>query len=209
MKYPAKRFKNLHLALKELEPFIRNGTHLQTGRGFKRFGGLRSRELLANWLVCVVANAAMNTDRFTVTSDPLLNGDGIIYDTEAEQPHPTEHVVVPRIRSAVTQDAGTLILEKIAQKQARGAKYASGKTLIVFSLAGAGEWFPNRVARQLPSPLHFAAVWVVTLQGVDELGKYVYAVTHLDLSQGNAPSWRVRIDADFNNWEIWEVKPHQ
>ena len=181
----------------------------KTGRPLKRFGGLRPRELLANWLVCVVANAARNTDRFTVTSDPLLNGDGIIYDTEAERPHPTEHVVVPRIRSAVTQDAGTLILEKIAQKQARGADYASGKTLIVFSLAGAGNWCPNRVARQLPSPLHFAAVWVVNLQGVVELGKYVYAVTHLDLSEGNAPIWLVRIDEDFNNWEIWEVKPHQ
>lgn len=48
MKYQITRFKNLKVCLKELEPFIRNGEHLQTGKPFKRFGGLRSRELLAN-----------------------------------------------------------------------------------------------------------------------------------------------------------------
>jgi hypothetical protein len=46
MKYPTTRFKNLTVALKELEPYIRNGEHLQTGKPFKQFGDLRSRELL-------------------------------------------------------------------------------------------------------------------------------------------------------------------
>jgi hypothetical protein len=53
MKYPAARFKSLAMALKELEPFIRNGEHLQTGKPFEKFGGMRSREILANWLLCV------------------------------------------------------------------------------------------------------------------------------------------------------------
>jgi hypothetical protein len=44
LKYAVKRFKNLKHALKELEPFIRNGKHLQYGRPFKRFGGMRSRD---------------------------------------------------------------------------------------------------------------------------------------------------------------------
>lgn len=38
------------------------------------------------------------------------------------------------------------------------------------------EWFPDTVARQLPSPLHFEAVWVVGLQSV-EAGVYVYNIT--------------------------------
>jgi hypothetical protein len=29
------------MGLEELEPFIRNGGHLQTGKPFKRFGGMR------------------------------------------------------------------------------------------------------------------------------------------------------------------------
>lgn len=56
MKYPVRRFKSLAVALKELEPFIRNGEHLQTGRPFAKFGGMRSREMLANWLLSVGVN---------------------------------------------------------------------------------------------------------------------------------------------------------
>jgi hypothetical protein len=35
MKYPMIRFKSLKLALKEMEPFIRDSRHLATGRPFK------------------------------------------------------------------------------------------------------------------------------------------------------------------------------
>jgi len=55
---PVTMFKSLAVALKDLEPYIRNGRHLQVGDEFKEFGGLRSRELLGNWLLCVVGNSA-------------------------------------------------------------------------------------------------------------------------------------------------------
>ena len=42
MKHQVTRFKSLKVGLKEIEPFIRDGKHLQTGKPFKRFGGLRS-----------------------------------------------------------------------------------------------------------------------------------------------------------------------
>ena len=48
MKYQVTQFKSLAVCLKELESFIRSGEHLQTGKSFKRFSGLRSREILAN-----------------------------------------------------------------------------------------------------------------------------------------------------------------
>jgi hypothetical protein len=35
MKYNVKQFKSLKIALKELEPYIRNGQHLETGKPFK------------------------------------------------------------------------------------------------------------------------------------------------------------------------------
>ena len=65
------------MALKELEPFIRHGEHLQTGKPFENFGDLRSRELLANWLLCVTFNAESGDERMTFTTDPD-GGDGII-----------------------------------------------------------------------------------------------------------------------------------
>jgi hypothetical protein len=38
MKYPITSFTSPQAALKELEPFIRDGKHLATGRPFKNFG---------------------------------------------------------------------------------------------------------------------------------------------------------------------------
>jgi hypothetical protein len=71
MKYRVARFKNLQVCLKELEQYIRNGEHLQTGRPFKRFDGMLSREVLANWLLCVVCNFARQADR---NCSPPLSG---------------------------------------------------------------------------------------------------------------------------------------
>src|SRR5262249_19889180 len=79
----------------------------------------------------------------------------------------------PRLRAGQTPDAETLILKAIDQKRDKGgAAYAAGKTLIVFLDAGAGTWFPNRVARRLPDPLHFAAVWVVPCKGLKQASMF-------------------------------------
>lgn len=59
MWYSATTFKDLSCCLKELEKFIRDGNHLKTGRPSKRFGGLRSREILALWLLCAVIESAI------------------------------------------------------------------------------------------------------------------------------------------------------
>jgi hypothetical protein len=206
MKYPVARFKSLKEALKELEPFIRNGEHLQTGKPFARFGGLRSREILANWLLCVALNFTQNEeDRLTFSSDPI-GGDAIIYDTATEMTWPTEHILVPRTRGGEADDVAALILKAVARKQSKGgAAYASGKILVVFLNAAGGEWYPNTVAKQLPETLYFREVWVVGLQSVTA-GEYVYAATLLDLSDGNAPTWRVRIGKDFYAWEVEPIQ---
>ena len=182
MKYPVRRFKSLEVALKEMEPFVRDGAHLQTGKRFKQLGDMRSREILANWLVCVTING----------------GTG---ETWA-----TEHVMVPSHAAGKDDDAKSLILKAIEQKRTKGgAAYAEGKTLVVFLDAGAGEWHPNKVARALPDPLLFATVWVVGLQGVQD-GEYVYGVTLLDLNTGNAPTFLVRISKTFDAWEVTSLQ---
>jgi hypothetical protein len=204
MKFTTTRFKSLAVALKEIEPFVRDGKHLHNGKPFEKFGGMRSREMLANWLLCVAINASNDTN-LTFSSDPI-GGDGIICDTTTDQIWPTEHVMVPPLPASQPGDAHVLILNAIEQKRNKGgAAYAAGKTLIVFLEAGAGEWFPNRVARQLPHPLHFTAVWVVGLQCVKD-GEYTYGVTHLDLGDGDAPTLLVHIKRDFDGWEVTRIQ---
>jgi hypothetical protein len=206
MKHEVTQFKSLAIAIKELEPFIRNGWHLQRGKPFKRLG-LRSREALANWLLCVSANYAAGEDRLTFTSDPN-GGDGIIYDKGNGQAVVTEHAYVPSPNAGgkkqAAGDVKSKVLSAVAKKQAKGgAAYASGKTLVVFSDA-VGWWKANEVARELPAH-DFDAVWVVALQGVED-GQYIYNVTRLDLRRGNAPVWRVTIAPDFSSWRVEPVQ---
>jgi hypothetical protein len=116
--------------------------------------------------------------------------------------------MVPRLAEGQTGDAQALILDAIEQKRFKGgAAYARGKTLIVFFEAGtaAGRWFPNKVARQLPKPLHFAAAWVVALIGVEK-GEYVYSVTDLDVGAGDAPTLLVHISKEFDAWEVTRIQ---
>jgi hypothetical protein len=200
MKLKVTKFKSPEIALKELEPFIRDGRHLYTGKPFVRFGELRSRELVANWMICAVLNADRPTNPFTLTSDPQ-GGDGIIYDRKEKIGWPTEHVIVPKAAPGERRDINTLIVDAVAGKQAKGgAAYALGKVLVIFLDAGLGEWFPNRLARQLP-PVDFKEVWVVGLHGGVTEG-YVYGVTQLDLSRGNAPTCLVRIAKAFDAWAV-------
>ncbi len=200
MRFSVTHFKSPQIALKELEPFVREGRHLSTGKPFKRFGGLRSRELLANWLICAVLNAGDPRSPFTFTTDPQ-GGDGILYDRESATGWPTEHVVVPKPTPGDMRDITALIVDTVGAKQAKGgAAYARGKVLVVFLDAGLGEWFPNRVARQLPK-VDFDEIWVAGLHG-EIKDEYVYGVTQLDLRGGNSPVCLVRFGRDFSAWKV-------
>lgn len=204
MKNLVTRFKSLEIALKALEPFIKDGTHLRTGYPLKRLGGMRSREALANWLLCVTVNA-VDGRKLNFSSDPT-GGDGIVHDECGGETWPTEHVFIPSRSACDGCDAKALILDAIEHKRSKGgAAYASGKTLVVFLDAPAGKWFPNRVARELRQPLYFEAVWVVGLQGVSE-GVYTYGVTLLDAAEGDAPTYLVRIAANFESWEVTDLQ---
>ena len=160
---------------------------------------MRSREMLANWLLCMVANATWENAKLTFCSDPT-GGDGILWDEASGETWPTEHVMVPNLPDQA-DDAETLILEKVDHKRQGGEPYGSGKTLVVFLNAGAGEWHPNSIARRLPEPLYFATVWVVGL-GCVENGEYVYNVTNLDVSEGNVPVFKARIGKNFDCWVV-------
>jgi hypothetical protein len=57
----------------------------------------------------------------------------------------------------------------------------------------------------LPDPLYFATVWVVSLHGVMD-GAYAYNVAQLDMSDGNAPVYRIQISKDFDDWQVETVQ---
>lgn len=207
MKHDSKRFKSLKIALKELEPFIRDGRHLETGRPFKAMHGLRSREGLANWLICVVFNAIAGKEQLTFAAvAEEIGGDGVLVDTATNETWPTEHVMV-RNDDSDNRDIETRVVETIRQKQDKGdEQYASGKTLIVFVNAGnSSEWWPNKVARAVAQPILFGAIWLVGLQAV-EAGEYVYTVVEVDAENGVSHVWRVRIVANFDEWSVSHIQ---
>jgi hypothetical protein len=137
---------------------------------------MRSREAVANWLLCATINAVDQGQLTFASTNDLVGGDGIIHDEASGEIFPTEHIMVPPQSGGPDADGQAQILTAInAKRNKGGAQYASGKTLVVFADADSGEWFPNRVARALPEPLYFEAVWVISLQKVDE-GVYSYGV---------------------------------
>lgn len=204
MKHAVTRFKSMEVALEQLAPFIRDGAHLQSGDPFEKLGGMRSREAVANWVICAALNNAGQRN-LTFTSDPI-DGDGILLDLNTEETFQTEHVMVPRHKGGEDADGHKLILEAIEHKRAKGgAAYARGKILVVFVDAPTAPWFPNRVAKALPDPLLFQGAWVVSLQEVQD-GDYVYGVTALDVTGGDAPAFIVRISKKFDSWEVTQIQ---
>lgn len=202
MKYPVTRFKSLAVALKEIEPMVRDPRHLQTGKPLEKFGDMRPREILANWLLCATFETIENR-KLIFYSDPI-GGDGIIRDEATGQTWQTEHVYVSR--HSTGPDAKTLILDAVSHKQANGAAYCRGKTLVVFlDTPAAGRWFPNEVAKALPNPLLFDAVWVVGFSRIED-GSYIYNLTLLDVTDGNAPAFLLRIAPDFDAWHVEQIQ---
>jgi hypothetical protein len=66
-------------------------------------------------------------------------------------------------------------------------------------------WFPNRVAKALPVPLLFDAVWVVGFS-MTEASSYIYNLTLLDVTDGNAPAFLLRITPDFDAWNVKQIQ---
>jgi hypothetical protein len=212
VRYPVRRFKSMRLALNEIAKFVREPLQLQIGKPIPRFGGLRPRELLANWLICAAFNEHNDSpDRLSFIasqSGDEMFGDGILHDTATGKTFPTEHVIVAAATEGKTADLQARILEAINDKNNKGgAAYASGKTLVVFLNDGTDAvWWPNSVTKALPDPLHFGAVWVVGLHSHDaQSGEYTYSTAMLELVEGNAPTFVIRT-TDFDSWTVTRIQ---
>lgn len=198
MKYNVTTFKNLKICIKELEPFIRSGQHIETGRPFKKFGNLLPREVLALWLLCVVLSDDKTFNRWKICTAPL-GGDGMIMDSLTNESYLTEHILVS-LNNKEKIDIESLIIKHIEKKQKKGGKaYASGKILIVFLHKNGGNWYPNRVARNLPKTLDFEETWVV---GFNAIVNEEYQYNVAQLNPRNSPVWKVYINSTFDRWDV-------
>lgn len=89
-------------------------------------------------------------------------------------------------------------MEAVEHKAKKGAQYAQGKMLVIFS-DGIGTWLPSRVAREIVGSHHFDGVWAVGLDSADG-DDYVYSVVCLD----EVPPQIFRVQIDFKKTE-WTV----
>jgi hypothetical protein len=213
MRYKVRKLRNLRLGLKEAEPAFRNvlvngRPILESGRPYRNFGRMLPRELAANWLIAAVLDHCTRSDRFHIMSDPA-DGDGLIFDTITKEALWTEHVmVIDRAPDHGPDDPQAKILKCVSEKNDRGSAYGRARNLIIFLYRSGnpGPWWPNRLARLLPQPLHFDTVWLVGFQHFERADR-IYAVTCLDVSQGgHAPIWLVRIDSNFDRRAICDVQ---
>ena len=199
MKYKIRAVADLHSALRDLEHQVRDPRHLRVGRDYASFQ-MRPREFLGNWLMCVVLCHATGR-RWTLSADPL-GGDGAILDRDENTGFLTEHVFVPPPRGSAELDVEDQLLDAVRAKAAKGAEYARGKTLVVFSEAH-GVWKPTRVGEAIADLHGFDAVWAIALEGVEN-GAYAYWVTRLEARL--APVWRVRISPEFTDWGVEAIQ---
>jgi len=199
MKYQVTAVRDLALILKDLELHIRDPRHLRVGRDFKKMS-MRPRELLGNWLLCVVL-CSVTGRRWTLSDDPT-GGDGAMLDRDAETGFLTEHVFIPPPSDGNDTSVEQQIVEAVARKSKKGSEYARGRTLVVFSEA-VGRWFPNRVGRAIAGNHQFEAVWALGLESA-EGGQYSYWVTRLE--PDHAPAWRVVLSKDFDSWTVAPVQ---
>lgn len=192
--------KDFKIALKDLEPYIKNPNFLVKGREFTNFS-LRPREAWANWLLCAVLRK-LQGDHITFAEDP--DGDGFIVVKTTGEVIPTEHVSALENPLNPLSKGEERVINAINQKIDRGQDYAEGKWLVVF-FDGAGEFYRNKIRENIKGRHNFGAVYCIGLLTSDENG-YSYSVTEFKDSSGDKSiTFKIDINIDFTNWNISQV----
>jgi hypothetical protein len=192
----------MRLALGEMQRYW-YCDHLRTGPEFDQLNGLRSREILGNWLIAAALNHDAGLERWSFTSERAGEHgvDGYLYDSTVNGGYPTEHTIALEFGDTPTTTTEDRIIRAITKKQKHGgAQYATGKILVVMVEGGEQMWHPNAVARRLP-PHDFDTIWVVAFQKIVDDHR-IYAATNLKFLGQNVPTWLVCISPDFTAWSV-------
>lgn len=196
-----KVIKDFQIALKDLEPMVKNPAYLWNGRDLQNFS-LRPREAWANWLITVVLQHMHKRDITFMEDD---SGDGFIIDKELRIIVPTEHVSALEIPKGKKLPSGEQrIIDAINLKISKGTDYAKDKLLIVF-FDGAGKFYRSKIREAIFGNHGFEAVFCVGLLDSNENG-YSYSVTEFRDSFGDqSVTHQVEIDGKFSGWNITQI----
>jgi hypothetical protein len=200
MKQKVTAVKDLHLIFADLEVWIKNPEILYSGRAGNM--QLLPREILANWLICILGSEIDPSKSLTFSNDPFGGGDGIIIDRNSEEQMVTEHVFVPKHKKTDESVAEELVIKAIQDKQAKGKQYAEGKHLIVFC-DGIGNWFPNKVGREIEGKHDFASVWAIGLETPND-NFYTYWI--VELNKNHSPAFLIRVNFKEKNWCVSRIQ---
>ena len=192
--------KDFNIALKDLEPYVKNPDFLIKGREFKNFS-LRPREAWANWLLCTILRK-LHGNHLTFAEDP--NGDGFIVDTKTGEIIPTEHVSALENPLNPLPKGEDRVINAINAKISRGKAYADGKWLVVF-FDGAGEFYRNKIRESIKGRHNFGAIYCIGLLTSDENG-YSYSVTEFRESYvDKSITFKIEININFTDWKISQI----
>lgn len=196
-----KLIRDFKIALKDLEPMVKNPQFLWNGRDIKNFS-LRPREAWANWLICVVLQKMHNRSITFMEDD---KGDGFIVDKDRKIIVPTEHVCALDTPKGKKLPSGEKrVVDAINLKIEKGNEYAQGKLLVVF-FDGAGEFYRNKIRESIFGKHKFEAVFCVGLLISSNSG-YSYTVTEFrDSFKDQSITHRVDIKGDFSDWEVVQI----
>lgn len=195
----AQIIKDLKIALKDLEPMVKDSRFLRVGKKIENFN-LLPREAWANWLLCAVLRDYFQRD---ITFMEHEGYDGVIFDRDTGMWFLTEHVSalqVPTKEASIKGEAR--IINAIEKKIKRGTDYAKEKRLIVF-IEDAEVWYPNKVGRHIDGKHSFDAVYCIGLVSVDHTA-YVYSVTQFNAV--HSPTWEVKINSDFIDYSVRQLQ---
>ena len=195
-----KQIKDFKIALKDMEPYIKNPSFLIKGREFTNFS-LRPREAWANWLLCVVLQK-LHGENITFAED--IKGDGFIVDKNTGEFIPTEHVSALENPFNKLSKGEDRVINAINQKIEKGSDYAKGKWLVVF-FDGAGEFYRNKIRENIKGRHNFGAVYCIGLLNSGD-DCYQYSVTEFRESSGDKSiTFKVEINLDFTDWKISQI----
>lgn len=194
-----KQIKDLKVALKDMEYWVKNPSCLRVGRDIKNFT-LRQREAWANWLLCAVF-CAVDKKNYTFAEDD--GGDGLIVNKDTGEWERVEHVSALDVPTRGEPLLGeNRVVGAIEHKVRRGIEYARGKSLVVF-IEGAGVWYPNRVGRSIEGRHAFNSVYCISLVSCDNNG-YVYSISKFHGT--HSPTWSIKINGTFTAWEVGQLQ---
>lgn len=197
MEKELKQIKDLKIALKDMEPYVKNPTFLTQGKRFSNFNML-IREAWANLLICAVMEK-ITGERYTFQES---DGDGIIGNIDRKTSHIVEHVCAMDFPAGTRPPEGEeRVLWAIKHKTERGAEYARNKILVVF-FDGAGLFVRSKIRESIFGKHKFKSVICIGLLTEDDTG-YEYILTEYRDEYGNKSiSYRIKIPMDFSGWAI-------